>query len=244
MRSGAFHMDGVFVEIAQHERAFERGDEERCYFVCVCSGTNLAALYTSVDNAMDGGAPVVHRNTRAVSQHLVSIIGLDCRVQDRAAASNGRIIDLALKDGDDGKQALYGVKLASQRVRQALAGKFNAIERLLAIVSVFQSEVDDPPVAGGCPILNTAIEADDANEVLRDRARTAMDDWRGTIHRIVNRGIERGEIRPTTDADEVASLLIATLEGALMLSNLYKDSVHMQRAAAHMVRYIETIRFV
>lgn len=135
----------------------------------------------------------------------------------------------------------YAYELVRQRVRQALAGKFNAIERLLAIVSVFQSEVDDPPVAGGCPILNTAIEADDANEVLRDRARVAMDDWRATIHRIIYRGIERGEVRPTTDADEVASLLIATLEGALMLSNLYKDSIHMRRAAAHMIRFIETL---
>lgn len=135
----------------------------------------------------------------------------------------------------------YAYELVRQRVRQALSGKFNAVERLLAIVSVFQSEVDDPPVAGGCPILNTAIEADDANEVLRDRARTAMDDWRATIHRIINRGIERGEVRPMTDADEVASLLIATLEGALMLSNLYKDPIHMQRAAAHMESYIESI---
>ena len=135
----------------------------------------------------------------------------------------------------------YAYELVRQRVRRALAGKFNAIERLLAIVSVFQSEVDDPPVAGGCPILNTAIEADDANEVLRDRARNAMDDWRDTIHRIINRGIERGEVRPTIDPDEVASLLIATLEGALMLSNLYKDPVHMKRAADHMIRYIESL---
>lgn len=135
----------------------------------------------------------------------------------------------------------YAYELVRQRVRQALSGKFHAIERLLAIVSVFQSEVDNPPVAGGCPILNTAIEADDANEVLRDRAQVAMDDWRTTIHRIVTRGIERGEIRPTTDADEVASLLIATLEGALMLSNLYRDSVHMERASAHMIRYVESL---
>jgi len=137
----------------------------------------------------------------------------------------------------------YAYGLVQQRVREALAGKLNAIERLLAIVSVFQSETEDPPVAGGCPILNTAIEADDANEVLRDRARSAMDDWRTTIHRIVNKGIERQQIRPGIDADEVASILITTLEGAIMLSNLYKDSIHMNRAAAHMVRYIETMRF-
>jgi TetR/AcrR family transcriptional repressor of nem operon len=138
----------------------------------------------------------------------------------------------------------YAYELVRQRVRQALAGKLNAIERLLAIVSVFQSIADDPPVAGGCPILNAAIEADDANEVLRDRARAAMDDWRATIHRIVNKGIERQEIRPATDGDEVASILIATLEGAVMLSSLYKDSIHMKRAVAHMERYIEMIKLV
>ncbi len=137
----------------------------------------------------------------------------------------------------------YAYKLVQQRVRQALVGKLNAIERLVAIVSVFQSIVEDPPVAGGCPILNTAIEADDADEMLRDRARAAMDELRTTIHRIVNKGIDRQEIRPGVDADEVASILIATLEGAIMLSNLYKDSIHIQRAADHIIHYIGTLRF-
>ncbi len=137
----------------------------------------------------------------------------------------------------------YAYGLIQERVRQALSGKFNAIERLLAIVSVFQGIVEDPQVAGGCPILNTAIEADDANEVLRDRARSAMDNWRTTIHRIVNKGIERQQIRPGVDADEVASILISTLEGAIMLSNLYKDPLHIQRAADHIAHYIETLRF-
>jgi hypothetical protein len=58
----------------------------------------------------------------------------------------------------------------------------------------------------------------------------------------VNKGIERHEIRPGVDADEVASILIATLEGAIMLSNLFKDPIHMQRAVAHMKQYIETMR--
>ena len=138
----------------------------------------------------------------------------------------------------------YAYGLVQQRIRQALAGKLNAIERLQAIVSVFQGIAEDPPVAGGCPILNTAIEADDANEVLRDRARAAMNDWRSTIQRIVNKGIERQEIRPGINVDEVATIFITTLEGAIMLSNLYKDPIHMNRAADHIVRYIETIKLL
>jgi len=137
----------------------------------------------------------------------------------------------------------YAYALVQQRMRQALAGKSNAIERLLAMVSVFQDLVEDPLVAGGCPILNATIEADDANEPLRDRARVAMDNLRGTVQRIVTKGIERREIRPDISADDVASIFISTLEGAVMLSNLYKDSTHMQCAADHIGRYIEAMRF-
>lgn len=134
----------------------------------------------------------------------------------------------------------YAYGLVSQRVRLALADKKHAVQRLLAVLSVFESIVDDPPVVGGCPILNTAIEADDAHPALRERARGAMNEWRTTITRIVTRGIERGEIRPDVDADEVATLFICMLEGAVMLSNLHKDNIHMRRATAHLTRYIET----
>ena len=135
----------------------------------------------------------------------------------------------------------YAYRLVTQRVRNALAGKFNAFERLVALVGVFDGIVEDPPVFGGCPILNAAIEADDSNEGLRDRARSAMDEWRDTFHRIITKGMARQELRPGLDADEIASILISTLEGAVMLSNLYKDSIHIKRASAHVIRYLETL---
>lgn len=134
----------------------------------------------------------------------------------------------------------YAIHLLDQRLRLALAGKINAVDRLLAILSYFQGFVEEnPPLVGGCPILNTAIEADDAHPVLRDRARSAMDDLRSSIRRIITKGIERQEIRPDVDADACATILIATLEGALMLSKLYQDPVHMHRAVSHMADYIK-----
>ena len=135
----------------------------------------------------------------------------------------------------------YAVELVQQRTKLALAGKVNAIDRLNAIVTVFQELVEDPLLIGGCPILSTAIEADDAQPALRERARAAMDDWRMTIHRIVRKGIERQEIRPGVDADVLATLLISTLEGAIMLSKLYGDNIHMHRVVEHLTGYIETV---
>jgi len=134
----------------------------------------------------------------------------------------------------------FSVELVRQRTRLALAGKVNAVDRLLAIVAVFQGLVEDPLLGGGCPILNTAVEADDAQPALRERARNAMDSWRETIHRIVKKGIDRQEIRPGVDADVLATLLISSLEGAIMMSKLYGDNVHMRRVVEHLTNYIIT----
>lgn len=133
----------------------------------------------------------------------------------------------------------YAYALLDQRIRAALANNKHAIERLYAMLVYFQDLIDDPPIAGGCPILNTAIEADDAEPALRDRARGAMDELRSTIRLIISKGIERGEIRPAVDGEMWASVMIATLEGAVMLSKLYQDAVHMHRAVAYMRHCIE-----
>ena len=134
----------------------------------------------------------------------------------------------------------YAVGLIQRRIKVALSDKRNAVDRLIALISVFQSLVDDPPVAGGCPVLNTAIEADDAEPALRERAFHVMQEWRETIHHIVTRGIERGEIHPDIDGDTLATLCITSLEGAVMMSKLCNDNVHMYRIVAHLTQYLET----
>jgi TetR/AcrR family transcriptional regulator, transcriptional repressor for nem operon len=133
----------------------------------------------------------------------------------------------------------YSYTILDQRIRAALAGKRHALERLSALLTYFQQLADDPPIAGGCPILNTAIEADDAEPALRDRARGAMDELRSTVRRIISKGIERGEVRPDVDVETWTSVMIATLEGAVMLSRLYQDSMHMRRAVAYLEQCME-----
>jgi AcrR family transcriptional regulator len=130
----------------------------------------------------------------------------------------------------------YSYAILDQRIRRVLAGKKHAIERLFALLSYFQDLVDDPPIPGGCPILNTAIESDDAEPALRERARVAMDELRSTVRRIISKGIERGEVRPGVDIETWASMMIAALEGAVMLSQLYQDTAHMSRVVAY-IRY-------
>jgi len=140
--------------------------------------------------------------------------------------------DLALAAFD------YAVDLVQQEFVLALKDKRDAVDRLRAIVGVYRAMPEGMPVAGGCPVLNTAIEADDTHPALRDHARRAMDEWREFVVRVTTKGIERGQVRPEVNADELATFLIATLEGAIMLTKLYDDTTHMNRAVDYLERYL------
>ncbi|MDX6710302.1 MAG: TetR/AcrR family transcriptional regulator, transcriptional repressor for nem operon [Blastocatellia bacterium] len=142
--------------------------------------------------------------------------------------------DLAVESFD------YAIDLISRRMSLAIENATNAADRLLAVISVIENLGEDNPIPGGCPLLNTAVESDDAHPVLRERARLAMTRWRNRIRRITKEGIKAGEINSSVDGDVLATILIATLEGAVMMSKLYDNPVHMRRAVGHLKQYIET----
>lgn len=133
----------------------------------------------------------------------------------------------------------YAVKVMAGRFAAALEGRQHAMDRLHAIVDVFAQTAANPPVPGGCPVMNAGIENDDGNPELRDRARTAMDGLRGLIRRTAQGGAGRGEVRRGVDADELASVMIATLEGGVMLSRLYDDPAHVRRAVDLVRRHLD-----
>ncbi|MFH7030312.1 MAG: TetR family transcriptional regulator C-terminal domain-containing protein [Heteroscytonema crispum UTEX LB 1556] len=133
----------------------------------------------------------------------------------------------------------YAIAQIRKYYRIALRDKRHAVERLQAMIDTFLKYVDNPPIPGGCPLLNTAVESDDAHPALRKRTQQAMNSWRDMICRIIQKGIDKGEVRPDVNADEVATILISTLEGAMMMSKLYGDSIHMERAVKHLNDYIE-----
>jgi AcrR family transcriptional regulator len=147
----------------------------------------------------------------------------------------------------DSKEAIalaafdYAVGLIAERFGEALEGKERALDRLVAIVGVFRDLADDEPLVGGCPVLNTAIEADDAHPALRGRAQAAMTGWQKLIGANVKRGVVAGELRPDADPRTVATIVTASLEGAVMLTKLYGDPVYMRRVVEHLTGYLASL---
>lgn len=92
-------------------------------------------------------------------------------------------------------------------------------DKLLVYVDVYDNFAGCLP-EGGCPILNTATEADDTHPALRKKAHLAINNWKNKIISIISQGIEAKEFRPGVNAEEMALTMIATIEGAIMLARL------------------------
>jgi TetR/AcrR family transcriptional regulator, transcriptional repressor for nem operon len=138
----------------------------------------------------------------------------------------------------------YAVEQFGARYQAAVDGADTATNKLLALSKAMLRNYEDPPVAGGCIVLNTAIESDDSNPALRERARVAMTKLLALIGYTVKAGKASGELRSDVDPREIATLLVAIYEGALMLSKLYGERAHVQRAERHMAALIRSLRVV
>ena len=142
--------------------------------------------------------------------------------------------------------ALEAYDFAMSRVTNALARSqddaTDAVDRLTRMIQAFGTFARKPAISGGCPIMNTAIEADDGIPELRDRAKQSMTLWHRLIGRIVKDGTAAGTLAAGTDPYALAALLTSALEGALMLSRLYRDPAYTDRVVDHFVAYVETLR--
>jgi len=133
----------------------------------------------------------------------------------------------------------YAWGLAWRTRRQGLAEIPNSVDRLKRLVRNFV-EIRTPNLPGGCPLMNTAVEADDGNAVLRGRAREALGWWREFIENTVEAGKENGEIRKEADGAKAATLIIAGLEGGLMMSRLMHSLETLETVGEFLDEYLET----
>jgi TetR/AcrR family transcriptional repressor of nem operon len=114
----------------------------------------------------------------------------------------------------------------------------NTVDRLQQFVANFVERRGVIP--GGCPLLNTAIDTDDGNSILRKRARKALSGWRSYLISMISSGIKLREIRSRVDEKKLATLIISSLEGAIMLCRLERSEEPLRAIQVHLNNYLET----
>lgn len=118
----------------------------------------------------------------------------------------------------------------------------DSLDKLKAVVYFYKERILNPPVPGGCPLLNTSVEADDNHPALRDRVLEEIKLWHSRLVYTLNKGIERKQIREDIDPDEFATLFIGSLEGGIMMARLHKNVSPFEVMARQLIKRIDELR--
>ena len=110
----------------------------------------------------------------------------------------------------------YAADYVAAKMERATSG----IEMLDAMIRFYRKHLVDTDFRAGCPVLAVAVEAgepDGATPVI-DRAGAAFDRWNGLIaQRLIADGM------PAKRAKDLAVLMTAALEGAIVLARAARD---------------------
>lgn len=106
----------------------------------------------------------------------------------------------------------------------------STLDKLLAYPRGFRKVYRMILSYGGCPILNTAVEADDTHAVLRKMAVDVLAKWKKSITSLIEKGQSEGVIDVATHAQNMAEILIAVMEGGSVLSKVTGEESYMRNA--------------
>jgi AcrR family transcriptional regulator len=126
----------------------------------------------------------------------------------------------------------FSEEYVARRLEQA--GNDGALDVIDALVDHYRESLLATDFRGGCPVVAVAVESPEEGTHLRDAALAAFDRWRKTLGRSFQAaGIDANR------ADELGTLAIAALEGALILSRTYRDLAPLETAHRELRRLIQ-----
>jgi TetR/AcrR family transcriptional regulator, transcriptional repressor for nem operon len=210
-------------------------------------GQNLRKLrYQSVSSCM--------RNSEVTREKILSVSAALFNVQGFKATSLSDITEATgltkgaiyrhFEDKEELEESTFD--FMSQHVQEQLIrvirSQPDAPAKLRAICEFFVSYVQNPVITGGCPVLNAGVEADDTRPGLNKKVSRLLDAMQDSLETIVRKGIKYGQIRESTDPESFATVFIAALEGAVLMSKIRKTQRDIRLVVSHLQLQIDQIK--
>jgi TetR/AcrR family transcriptional regulator, transcriptional repressor for nem operon len=111
----------------------------------------------------------------------------------------------------------HNYEIVRELIRKEMDHYSSYRDKLLVYVDVYSNKPKYSLPVGGCPVLNTTVDADDTHPALRARAGEALVHWKNTLATLIEAGKATGEFKPTVNAEQIALTIISLLEGMIVI---------------------------
>ena len=128
-------------------------------------------------------------------------------------------------------------------LRDRIKNQSTAMGKLLSIINFYHDYTINDDFSGGCPIQNTAVDADDHIPFLKVKAAAALNEMLGSLEHIILKGVEKGEFRKDLDAQSEALQFFSMIEGGIMMSKV-TDQPRFLGKLLHQLEKQIVIRFI
>ena len=132
--------------------------------------------------------------------------------------------DLALKSFQ------LNVNLAITPLFKLVASKEGSLNKLHAITEYQRSYYDLVKDRGGCPMLRAGVDTKFINPLLFKAAQNLSQKFTIGLTNIINDGIINNEIKPNTDPDKYAKIILSLIEGSSLLTFTHNDPTYINDA--------------
>lgn len=129
------------------------------------------------------------------------------------------------------------INFVFNELRKKIKAQNNAKLKLFVFLNHFENYISNDN--GGCPLLNLAIEIDDTNFAIKKKAQNALSIFKESIVAIIKNGKKYNQIKTNVNEELVASVVIASLEGGIMMSKLTHSNNDIQNVVHHLKSWIE-----
>ncbi len=135
----------------------------------------------------------------------------------------------------------YSIGKVRESVRKELNELSTYKKQLAALLDFYARYVFDPPVKGGCPLLNTAIDADDNRIAMRSVVTKELMTTINFISDLLKEGVKAGEFKKGIRTMDIAYTFFCSVEGAIMFSRVERSREPMDIIVKHCKSILEQI---
>ncbi|WP_299432657.1 TetR/AcrR family transcriptional regulator [uncultured Maribacter sp.] len=146
----------------------------------------------------------------------------------------------ALYGNFENKEALalsafeYSRNILLNAIDKQLAIDGKSLDKLFNLIKFYRKyDIFTLPL-GGCPILNTGVDAQHNNKLLAAASRETIKDIEGKIALILENGVNNNEIHLPVTPLQFAKQMYTMIQGAVAMSTITKDRKYLLNTVAYL----------